>query len=110
MNTPKLNRLITFEVWENSQNEFGDASQTIAETFNCRAHFDNNAINQNTYEGQQQWGDKGVFKLRYGREIKSVYTIIYEGWRWTIDGVNVENEGHKRWYSINVSKLQIWQA
>ena len=110
MNTPKLNRLITFEVWGNSQNEFGDAVQTVAETFDCRANFDKRSNSQTTIQGQQQWGDTGVIKIRFGREIKSTYTILYGDGRWTIDSFNVENEGHKRWYIINVSKAQTWQV
>ncbi len=108
MNIGKLNRLVTFEVWENSQDSQGSAIQTVSETFNQRASVRDRSGGQTSNEGQQQWDYDTVITVRFARELKSNMTLVYESFRYTINSISTNNEGHKRWYIIRCSKTETW--
>ncbi len=104
----KLNRVVTFEVWENSQDTQGSAIQTVSETFTQRASVKDRSGGQLTNEGQQQWDYNTEITVRFARELKSNMTLIYENFRYTINSISTNSEGHKRWNIIRCSKTQTW--
>lgn len=115
INAGKLNRIITFEVWEYSQDNGGGAIGAVIDTWNQRAHI----LDRNSYrsalgavddsQAQQQWSFQFKVTVRkLTQQITSNMTFLYEGFRYVINEISVESEGHKRFYIIRASKTETW--
>lgn len=100
----ELNRVVTIEVWEYIQNESGEPIPTEVNTWEQRAKVENRNGSQQTQDGQQIWNYDTKITVRYFNEIKSNYTVLYAGSRYTINSVSIDTEGHKSWYVLRCSK------
>lgn len=114
MRAGELNRVITFETWQYAQDAGGGATGTVVETWNQRAKI----LDRNSYrsalgavddsQAQQQWSFQFKITVRFLRTVTANNTLLYEGFRYVINEVGVNMEGHKRWYVLRCSKTETW--
>jgi hypothetical protein len=112
----QLNRVVTFEVWSYTQDNAGGTTGTVTDTWQQRA----NIIDRNSYrsalgavsddQAQQQWSYQYKITVRAlpPRTVLSNNTLLYEGFRYTINEVSLNTEGHKRFYVLRCSKTETW--
>lgn len=115
MNAGQLNRVVTFEEWEFSQDDGGGPAGTVVDTWAQKARVED----RNSYrsalgavsdtQAQQQWAFQFKITVRkLVREIRANNTLLYEGFRYVINEVSINTEGHKRFYVLRCSKTEIW--
>jgi len=100
----KLNRQITFNEWEYTQDDYGGVTAALATSWNQFANVVTTSGNQFGGEGVQQWQYDAKFTVRKLKQIKSNHTITYDGANYTINDIRVTNEGKQEFYEIRASK------
>ena len=112
----QLNRVVNIEIWQFTQDDGGGVIGSVQESWQQRANVEDRTGYRSSYgsqgvdQAQQQWEYQYKFVLRYIRPIQSNYTIVYDGYRYTIDEVALSSEGHKRFYHIVCRKGESWQT
>ncbi len=120
----QLNRVVTLEVWGYSQDDGGGAAGTVIDSWTQRASVidrsgmtgGNSPLRFGRTSGtgssdanaQQQFSYSTKIIVRFLRTIQTNYTLLYEGFRYTIQEVNIDTQGHKDFYIIRASKTEVW--
>lgn len=115
MTAGELNRVVTFEEWEYSQDDGGGTTGTVIDTWQQRAKFQDRSSYRSALgavsddQAQQQWAFQFKVTVRYlARQIDAKTTLLYEGFRYVINEVSINTEGHKQFYVLRCSKTETW--
>jgi len=95
---------VLIEVWEYSQDDSGGNIRTLIDSWEQWANIANKTTSQASVESQQQWTNSEVFTMRFLREIKNTYTILWSGARYIINNSSVQEETKKKFYILRCSK------
>ena len=108
----QLNRIVTIENWSYTTNLQGNSVGSVAESWNQRANVQDTSGRQFTDDAQQQWryDIKVTVRVSLSNPVSSNSTLVYEGFRYTINDVSIDSEGHKSFYILRCSKKEIWQG
>ena len=103
----KLNRKIQIEVWGSQQDDAGGVSADITESWQQWA--DAEIYNGNTQSrfSSEQWIYDAKFTVRSIRDIKSNYTILYNGVRYSILSVKKKQERRNFYTEIRAAKKDL---
>lgn len=103
----KLNRRVTVERYENTQDEYGGVTSVVAESWEKWAQVDVRSGNVTQEVNQVMWSysTKIIMRRFSSRPMKSNYCIVYEGDRYRVDSVAIENEGFKHFEVCRCTKI-----
>ena len=119
----QLNRVVTIEVWEYSQDDAGGTTGSVVDSWQQRAaiidrsgmsggnsplRFGRTVTTNNNNNAQQQFSYSTKVIVRFIRALQTNYTLLYEGFRYTIEEVNIDTQGHKNFYILRCSKTETW--
>lgn len=110
INAGQLNRVVTFEVWQYTQDDAGGTTGSVIDSWQQRAaiedrsSYNSASAGQSTIQAQQQWSSQFKITVRFLRTISSKDTLIYEGFRYIINEAAISSEGHKRFYVLRCAK------
>ena len=105
----KLNRVVTLEEWGYTKDELGNPIGTVVDSWVQRANVEDRTGSQFKEASQQQWSYTHKITVRISsKAVNTNNTLVYEGYRYTINEVSKSSEGHKDFYIIRATKTELW--
>ena len=94
----KLNRRVGVKVWAATTDQYGGNAATLVRQYTKWAQVDNRRGGIDRGQGKDQWEYDTIIIMRHERTrpTKSNFTIDYEGCRYIINQVVIENEAHNK--------------
>lgn len=93
----EFNRRIILRNYNYVQGTNGGITPTLIESVTVWAKVENKSGNITTEQAQVQWQDYTRVTIRFQSKFNSNWVIDYEGQRYTISSLSVENEGYKEY-------------
>jgi SPP1 family predicted phage head-tail adaptor len=103
-NIGSFNRRVIFENWAFTQDIGGGSPATIVQAAIVWAKVENRSGSQFVNQAQQQWQYDCKIVMRYNEQIVSNTTIVYNNARYTINSLEIDEEGPKRFMIARCSK------
>lgn len=103
----KLNRRVTIERYEYTTDEYGGTESVLAESWQKWAQVDVQSGRVVQQVNSVLWSyDTRIIMRRFAsRPTRSNYIILYEGERYMVNSVSIENEGFKHYEVCRCTRI-----